>query len=147
MGLDMHLYRFSKGELAKAKKLDDKWEDDAFEWFDRSEVAYWRKANCIHHFFIKATHHTGEDNCVYIRIPKSVIVELKTRIMEIFNSSEEVRDTIAKELLPTCSGFFFGSTEYDEWYYSDLKETLDIVEEILKTTNFKTQRLYYEASY
>jgi hypothetical protein len=32
---------------------------------------------------------------------------------------------LAEELLPTQEGFFFGSTEYDEWYMESVKETHD----------------------
>ena len=39
---------------------------------------------------------------------------------------------VAKELLPTQEGFFFGSTDYDEYYYSDLQDTKQILEEALK---------------
>lgn len=31
---------------------------------------------------------------------------------------------LATALLPTQSGFFFGSTDYDEWYFSDVKDCL-----------------------
>ena len=30
-------------------------------------------------------------------------------------------NSLAEELLPTRSGFFFGSTDYDEWYFEDIK--------------------------
>jgi hypothetical protein len=31
---------------------------------------------------------------------------------------------VAHELLPTQEGFFFGGTDYDEWYVQDLKDTV-----------------------
>lgn len=31
---------------------------------------------------------------------------------------------LATELLPTQSGFFFGSTDYNEWYFNDVKDCL-----------------------
>jgi len=31
---------------------------------------------------------------------------------------------LANELLPTQSGFFFGGTDYDDWYFSDVKDCL-----------------------
>ena len=34
----------------------------------------------------------------------------------------------AEELLPTCDGFFFGSTDYDEWYFDDVKEVKEFCE-------------------
>lgn len=38
----------------------------------------------------------------------------------------------AVELLPTQSGFFFGGTEYDQWYFSDLEQTVKIIEPLIK---------------
>jgi hypothetical protein len=35
---------------------------------------------------------------------------------------------VAKELLPTQAGFFFGSTDYDEYYYEDLVYTRDLLD-------------------
>lgn len=34
----------------------------------------------------------------------------------------------ASYLLPTRDGFFFGGTEYDEYYFKDLEDTKDILE-------------------
>jgi hypothetical protein len=39
--------------------------------------------------------------------------------------------SVARELLPTGSGFFFGGTDYDEYYYNDLVETQKMLEELL----------------
>ena len=36
---------------------------------------------------------------------------------------EEV--SVAEELLPTQGGFFFGSTDYDEWYLDNVKKTYE----------------------
>jgi hypothetical protein len=38
---------------------------------------------------------------------------------------------LATTELPTESGFFFGNTEYDDWYYQDLTETIEIVDRAL----------------
>ena len=51
------------------------------------------------------------------------------------------------EILPTCSGFFFGSTEYDSYYLDDIKYTKENIEEIIKTLNFDEYDLYYLASW
>jgi hypothetical protein len=46
--------------------------------------------------------------------------------------------TVAKRLLPTREGFFFGSTEYDEEYLRDVKATHDwavkMLSDLTKTT-------------
>jgi hypothetical protein len=48
----------------------------------------------------------------------------------------------AEALLPTQSGFFFGSTEFDEWYWQDVTSTIEIIDKCLKmddTWSFKYQ--------
>ena len=61
---------------------------------------------------------------------------------------EKIYDsTIAKELLPTIEGFFFGSTNYDQWYIESLKETVEQVERILKDTDFDKYYITYTSSW
>jgi hypothetical protein len=55
--------------------------------------------------------------------------------------------TVAEELLPSASGFFFGSTDYDEYYIADIKNTISIITEVLETTDFDTQMIYYISSW
>jgi len=38
----------------------------------------------------------------------------------------------AEELLPTQEGFFFGSTEYDEYYFEALEETVYVIDKELR---------------
>jgi hypothetical protein len=37
----------------------------------------------------------------------------------------------AKTLLPRQEGFFFGSYEYDEYYWSDIQDTIEQLEKVL----------------
>jgi hypothetical protein len=37
----------------------------------------------------------------------------------------------APNLLPVQEGFFFGSYEYNEYYFGDLQDTIDQIERIL----------------
>lgn len=54
----------------------------------------------------------------------------------IMEDGEYIKDpTVAKELLPTTEGFFFGSTAYDQYYYQDLLDTKKILERALEDTN------------
>lgn len=42
--------------------------------------------------------------------------------------SEEANDLFAKyasETLPTMAGFFYGSTNYDKWYFDDVKDVIE----------------------
>lgn len=54
---------------------------------------------------------------------------------------------IIEALLPTEGGFFFGSTDYDEYYIDKTKETIRIIEGVLKTTNFEDEYIIYTSSW
>ena len=86
------------------------------------EVGYWRKANHIHNWFIQL--NDGEDDCKPISVDREDLIKL----MEL---CKEVKETKNVELLPTTSGFFFGSTEYDEYYYHDIDYTISLLETVL----------------
>jgi hypothetical protein len=53
--------------------------------------------------------------------------------------------TVAQELLPSSSGFFFGSTEYNEWYLKDVEETKKMLEEELAKES--SGDYYYHSSW
>ena len=76
------------------------------------EVAYWRKANQIHRWFVDNVQD-GEDDCDYHEVcTKGIIEELLNTCKRVLNSSNPVSE--AKRWLPVQEGFFFGSYEYDE---------------------------------
>lgn len=80
-------------------------------------VMYWRKANQIHRWFVEEVQN-GEDECRPHYVHPEQIADLVERCEQIMEDHE-----LAPKLLPTRSGFFFGSTEYDEWYFSDIEAT------------------------
>lgn len=86
------------------------------------EVGYWRKANQIHKWFVENIQE-GTDNCATYYVDKSQLEELKTICEEVLKHPEK-----AEELLPTQVGFFFGATDYDEWYFNDIQDTIEICE-------------------
>jgi len=53
----------------------------------------------------------------------------------------------AERVLPTSAGFFFGSQEYDEWYWEDLQETADNLEELLNNKEALKDDFYYQSSW
>ena len=89
------------------------------------QVAYWRKANMIHKYFVdKCTK--GVNDCREVWVPKDVLEDLVKRCREVITSPEK-----AEDILATQSGFFFGSTEYNEDYMRDLENTVEMLEPII----------------
>lgn len=79
------------------------------------EVGYWRKFNALHNWFVKNVQN-GEDNCQPHYVSKDKMQELIKVLQKVIKDK-----TKAKQELPTTSGFFFGSTEYDEYYFEECK--------------------------
>lgn len=76
-----------------------------------------------------------------------VISKLTTAIKE---ESKKKKGNVALadplSLEPT-SGFFFGSTDKDEYYYNDIERTVDIINSILAGTKDNEYSFYYQASW
>jgi hypothetical protein len=104
MGLDMYLYE---------KQVH--------------EVAYWRKANAIHGWIINYTNSV--DDCTPIHLNKRDLNVLLETCIEVLDAHTE---EVAMDLLPPTSGFFFGAAEVDDWYWENLKDTIDKLKEALE---------------
>jgi len=94
-------------------------------------VGYWRKANQIHRWFVENVQD-GEDDCreyVVSRQDFQNLLEVVNTVVASEGTPEE--SSVIQENLPPSSGFFFGSTEVDSWYWEDLETTKNIVSKIL----------------
>ena len=104
MGLDMYLYE---------KQVH--------------EVAYWRKANAIHGWIINTTN--AIDDCTPISLTKQDLYNLREVCIKVLDAHTEEK---AMELLPPTPGFFFGASEVGDWYWEDIKDTIDKLNEALE---------------
>lgn len=107
----------------------------------KEEVAYWRKANAIHSWFVKNVQE-GKDDCGTYYVSRGDLKNLMETCQTILDNPSK-----AEELLPTSSGFFFGSTEYDDWYFGDLKKTVDICKECLSIEDDLVDNFFYHSSW
>ena len=89
------------------------------------EVGYWRKANQIHQWFVDNVQG-GVDDCRDAYVERDKLEQL-LNLCKIVSIDKDK----AEQLLPTASGFFFGGTGYDEWYYEQINDTIEILEEAL----------------
>lgn len=125
------------------------------------QVAYWRKANAIHNWFVKECGN-GIDECQPIYVSEEKLRELLDICKEVkrlahleavpngrevaelsmvdasFTYSKAKQITNAAEIaqiLPSASGFFFGSTEYDQYYLEDIDLTIKQLEKALENSD------------
>lgn len=104
------------------------------------EIGYWRKFNALHNWFVENVQD-GRDECQEAYVSPSKLEEL----LNILNEVKDGDIIKAEELLPTTSGFFFGSTEYDEWYFENVNESIPIIE---KALSYKEDSdIYYQSSW
>jgi hypothetical protein len=92
------------------------------------KVAYWRKSNQIHAWFVENCQN-GEDDCREAYVSREQLTELIDLCKRVLADH-----SLAEELLPSQAGFFFGSTEYDEWYFGDIEQTVTMLEAVLRET-------------
>jgi hypothetical protein len=106
-----------------------------------AEVAYWRKANAIHAWFVKNVQE-GVDECQESFVSR----EQLQLLLDVCN--KVLADTsLAEELLAPQSGFFFGSQDVDEWYIQDLRFTADRIAELLTDEKWANWEFYYQSSW
>lgn len=106
----------------------------------RAEAMYWRKANAIHRWFVENVQG-GEDNCQPYYVSREQLIALRDQCKAV--SRKEV---CATETLPTESGFFFGSTDYDEYYWNDIDNTIMGIDQALETFD-ENWEFSYQASW
>ena len=101
--------------------------------------AYWRKANQIHKWFVDNVQN-GEDNCESYYVSHEQILELLTTARQCLFTKDP-------SLLPPQGGFFFGSTDIDEWYWNDIKNTINQLKRVSELPEFENLSFSYQSSW
>lgn len=126
MGLDQAVMKMDRETFA----LIDKWQqgdhEKDFPDVNMEDVWNGRKENHIQAFVENTVDEV--DNCAYIPLTKADVERLVDLLRRV-----DADHSLAEVLLPTQEGFFFGGTDYDEWYFDDIKLELEAFEEILET--------------
>jgi len=141
MGLDQYMYaeRYYSQYTCDTNKKREDFEKivetvGAVDYLDpmwssaivRVKVAQWRKANQVHGWFVNNCQN-GEDDCRDSYVDMEKLQELKNLCEQVLASPSNAND-----ILPVTAGFFFGSNEYDEYYFEELKNTIKIIEKLEK---------------
>lgn len=97
-------------------------------------MAYWRKANAIHSWFVQNVQE-NKDECQESYVSKEQLKELKGLCEEVLKTKDPTK-------LPTQEGFLFGSQEVDEYYFQNLRETVITLRDLDENGEY-----YYRASW
>jgi len=119
MGLDMYLHK-RKGD------------------FVFKEVAYWRKENHIHKWFVDNVQN-GDDNCGDYLVTREQLNQLIAACNAVIKNEK-----VPAEVLPTQGGFFFGPTDYDESYIEGCENTVKMLTEAMTDEDCE---FYYSSSW
>lgn len=137
MGLDMYLTGKRGLDGVTAKKIQDlfpeldghvarcRWGDGPVVNEVCIDAGYWRKSNHIHAWFVDVVQD-GEDDCGNYYVDRGHLIELKKICQRVLEDR-----SLAPKILPVAAGFFFGGTDYGEWYFQDLRVTLEIIDHAL----------------
>lgn len=155
MGLDMYLYArkyFPSRDLpSKPTQYDnvkelmgiqkDFLEPEFGHAYVDFNVAYWRKANAIHGWFVRQVQDEADDCHTYY--------VSKENLKDLLDTCKKVKENpdLAKSLLPPSEGFFFGGTEIDEWYFQDIDDTIKQIENCIDLFDISFVQFVYRASW
>lgn len=133
-------------------------------------VGYWRKANAIHDWFVRNVQD-GLDECQTSIVSRADLKSLRETCAAVLETVEVEQGQVhesttydgsfsetkhfingrviknpeaAITLLPAKSGFFFGGTDYDEYYLQNLEDTVKIIDDALR---FDVKHYTYRASW
>lgn len=134
------------------------------------QIGYWRKANAIHKWFVDHVQE-GRDECQRSHVSRDDLRELRETCQKVLDTAKVAPGKVhvgtmysggavteqyedgqvisnpeeLHEILPTASGFFFGSTGYDEYYLEDVKHTIKVVDACLAAPDKIS--FYYQSSW
>ena len=130
-------------------------------WVDKDSfqgisVAYpagqWRKANGIHNWFVQNVQD-NRDECQRSFVTPAQLLELRDACEKVLWTQGDSRVGVQEKaeevgLAPT-PGFFFGSQEYDQWYFEDLRYTVRLINRLEASGVFDNAwvDIYYQASW
>lgn len=147
MGLDMYLYRNldPNGNVLRVTPHDEFNSDSFAKLLERAtkssesylyptisvNIAYWRKANAIHQWFV-AHCGDGVDECQDIDVSLDDLRKLKDICKSILEAPNDI--DLMESLLPPQDGFFFGGTDLKDRdtinaYLDDVRYTNDMLSE------------------
>lgn len=109
-----------------------------WEYYCMPLDGYFRKVNCIYAYF---ADRLDDEKCI---VTKDDLEDIMTRAIKVLKAHDE---EVSEQLLPTCSGFFFGSTDYDEYYYEKVAYILEVFGKLLNNWTDDEDLVYVAMSW
>ena len=99
-------------------------------------AAQWRKANAIQRWMNDNLAGGDMENCQSYPIDTDKLDRLRLDCRAVLNARKEghkrVEEVAEDHGLYPMEGFFFGSYDFDEWYFRDLEYTVEVIERLDK---------------
>lgn len=128
MGLSIYFEKVSHPRKRRKNETLSNYLSDISNKYDVTNVGYLRKVSSIYKYF---SEKMDADKCIVKKEELTDIIDKATKVL-----SERDAKT-SEELLPIEIGFFFGTSSYDEYYYSCIRNTLFLFERMLSDWNDK----------
>ena len=78
------------------------------------------------------------ENCEEYELSKETMFDLLDRIDKVLADHD-----LAEELLPTQDGYFYGSTQYNDWYFENLQDAKYRLEEDVKSMDDNETAIFW----
>ena len=93
----------------------------------------------------------GEDDCKDYYVSRESLEGLLKTLGEVLDIHHDRRtsesDITVEDILPTAQGFFFGSEEYDEYYWNQVEWTYEAINKLLNNPKFEDFDFEYSSSW
>lgn len=130
------------------------------------EIAYWRKANQIHGWFVNNAEELVADVKYSVSTENlQQLLEDCKKVLNILNNSKKQTTQVVggwkngeeykvdvevysevdeiMDILPPTQGFFFGGSEIDDYYKQDIEHTISVLEQELSIPDDYNEYEYY----
>jgi hypothetical protein len=91
---------------------------------------YWRKANAVHGWFVDNCQD-GVDECQETPVHPEQLAALHSTCQRALAAYAAGDLDVAAEILSPRAGFFFGSTDVDEFWAQDVEHTVREIERVI----------------
>ncbi|HWY33556.1 MAG TPA: hypothetical protein VNX68_02850 [Nitrosopumilaceae archaeon] len=100
-------------------------------------MGYWRKFNALHSWLVKNVQKDVDDCGDYI------VEERHLKILDM--ELKRINKENVKEIMPTAEGFFFGGTEYDEYFWREVEDLKAFVTYALTQISRERMLIYHSS--